>query len=928
MAKIRRIASTTTMAPTKDAPSSKLHVSVDKDVRSSYEGRRSSVITASAPTSSAGATSTGVTGPVANKRTSHVLPPPAVVEEKDDWEEKVKAEMQAATEQIWQVTEAWVDAEAEVEELEWRILEMGIGRFVGLIDAPIDVDETGAGKLAVKSAKKEKLLLDTAFNNVEDTSYWAVRHAERSPEKRIHRYSTPLKTEEFNGSPQAGSGSGNRALQSKLSSPDRKRSLTPTEALRKIEAKLSAAEVNRDKSVHEKVQKAQLVSHRVKQRNEKEAERLMMAGEALHSKLKSATQRHSDYINVIKGRAGSENAKVTEVITVKVMNSEAVAQQLQQKLEEVEAKILAANLRREQRLAGIAGSQRKKNTKKALQMSEFRLQLEKLKMERWEKLQRRIEAVQERRRVRIAELKRRAEDEEQSGDITASGSMQIDSQDPSDLTGSGSHDPQQPSQPMRRSASNLPSAPLSPHREEVLSVQDQETLFAPQIWTELSIALYSDFKSAAALAHKLFQDSLRKPKIQTLRREAWAKALHCLGSTTGYYNIYYLTGLTATNENGNHPLETLIHHLAGRRKAVDDEEREASSFSLYRDLICDVSAKGIFAQEDAVEKLNTLFSSVIGETPPPSAAASVSAASVSNAAVVHSGNTMDICHSHQQQSVQNFVTSGGLLLLTVFLSYEFGLLSETSLDANWIIDGRWFADESKLAGKSSRVELRATMQLLRLAIESVDHSMLLACCALHAVLGELALYVSLIIYKGSCDKISFRATDHLSNQKIQAFLGEVLSLWSLLVEKMILMTQAPVTNALQLFSRIKVTAPRLSLSSSESVGAASSSSPSSTMGEESTNNADHLAALDDVLYSYFQYAFLCQDLVNLFTSIHVAVLSAQVSTEEAFVVWKTREPKRLVPVVHASFLGLLRGAAAYALSITTFIRYDTLSSAL
>lgn len=100
------------------------------------------------------------------------------------------------------------------------------------------------------------------------------------------------------------------------------------------------------------------------------------------------------------------------------------------------------------------------------------------------------------------------------------------------------------------------------------------------------------------------------------------------------------------------------------------------------------------------------------------------------------------------------------------------------------------------------------------------------------------------------------------------------------------------------------------------------------MGEESINNADHLAALDDVLYSYFQYAFLCQDLVNLFTSIHVAVLSAQVSTEEAFVVWKTREPKRLVPVVHASFLGLLRGAAAYALSITTFIRYDTLSSAL
>jgi hypothetical protein len=81
------------------------------------------------------------------------------------------------------------------------------------------------------------------------------------------------------------------------------------------------------------------------------------------------------------------------------INTEALAQQLQQRLEEVENRILAANLRLEQRL-------RRKNSRKIQQMSEFKLQLEKLIMERWEKLQKRFEAMQERQRKRLEELKR------------------------------------------------------------------------------------------------------------------------------------------------------------------------------------------------------------------------------------------------------------------------------------------------------------------------------------------------------------------------------------------------------------------------------------------------------------------------------------------------------------------------------------------
>jgi hypothetical protein len=64
-------------------------------------------------------------------------------------------------------------------------------------------------------------------------------------------------------------------------------------------------------------------------------------------------------------QAGNENAKVNEVIFINSLNSEGIAEQLQQKLEEVEARVLAASERRQQRLAGIGNRQgRKKGRKK------------------------------------------------------------------------------------------------------------------------------------------------------------------------------------------------------------------------------------------------------------------------------------------------------------------------------------------------------------------------------------------------------------------------------------------------------------------------------------------------------------------------------------------------------------------------------------
>jgi hypothetical protein len=990
MAKVRRIASTTNVVPAKEVSKS-----APADVRVSFEGRRSLGNSGAGPVSTVAATNTTSTNVNKTKRESganapFALPPPAIsAEEKDEWEEKVKAEMQAATEQVWQAAEAWVDAEAEVEELEWRILEMGIGRYVGLIDAPIDVDGTDGGKIEVKSAKKEKLLLDTAFNNVEDSTYWAVRHADKpSPEKRSTRYSTPQQSDEYSSPQQMGPGSGSK-LHSKLSSPDRKRSLTPTEALRKIEARLSAAELNRDRSVSEKVQKAQLVSNRVKMRNEKEAERLLHAGEALHSKLHSATQRHSDYIAVIKGRAGNENAKVNEVVTANALNSEMVSHQLQQKLEEVEAKILAANLRREQRLAGIIGSQKKKNSKKALQMSEYRLTLEKVKMDRWEKLQRRIEAVQERRRVRIAEMKRRAEDEEQKKDDDTAFFAPSDSLDPiAEYSITLKHYAHE----LRRSGASVHSGGevggirqsislhSSPVRKTIIHddesdlnsvVVEAEGLFISPEWIEIPLEMYSDFKTASGLAHKLLTESLMKAKIRQARKDTYAKALSCLWAAEGLYHHYYTADLIGNDD----PLKAVMEHLIARRKcAVDGEEREASSFNMYSGLICEIGVDGLFEHPQSIEKINFVLASIVDQldhtagfiAPDVSSSASHGhvAASVDNGSLLtpvgsdtglvvseieagNNGNSSPVFVASVFQPVDDFVSSGGLLLLTVFLSFEFGLLSAGGVDSTWLIDSKWFEIESKvLLSKASSVDLQAILRLVRIAIERIDNSILLACCGLHQVLGEMALYISLIIYRGRCENITFRSSEHPSTQKLQEILGEVLTLWALVIEKMILMTKTSVTQTLQLFSLIvpgRVGSSLLlgsSATGSPAIPAASigKSGVSSSVGA-ATSTADHVHSsengdggtlkrqLDDILVSYFHYTLLCQDIANFFTSVHVAVLSVQLSIEESFSSWKnnsvpTGEGRVLPKACNAAFLRMITGAVEYVTALTVFVRWS------
>jgi hypothetical protein len=73
---------------------------------------------------------------------------------------------------------------------------------------------------------------------------------------------------------------------------------------------------------------------------------------------------------------------VSEIVFINSLTQQNFDDELQKKLVDTEARIMGGRRRREEHLENITVQQRKRNTKKSQQMSENRLNIEKLKMER------------------------------------------------------------------------------------------------------------------------------------------------------------------------------------------------------------------------------------------------------------------------------------------------------------------------------------------------------------------------------------------------------------------------------------------------------------------------------------------------------------------------------------------------------------------
>lgn len=274
---------------------------------------------------------------------------------------------------IWAQAEAYVEAEAQAEEDAWlRLLEMG---------------HQGGDFQQLPS------------------------HPGTASTQRSHAPSTfpmsPYSTESMY-SPASSTASAYRSLHEKLMSPER-RKLTPVEAKKRHEERQQAAEQNRERHELERLEKARQTASRVKDVEQRKAQRLAQAEQQMVERLSLAGKRHDEYIRSIRGKAGNENIKVNEVLFINNLNKEAVQVDLQEQLTELEARIQAGRVRRQQRLLGIAATQRGRHQSKVKQMSQRQLEQEERNMERWNKLSARIEAVTQRREQRLLELQKQHE---------------------------------------------------------------------------------------------------------------------------------------------------------------------------------------------------------------------------------------------------------------------------------------------------------------------------------------------------------------------------------------------------------------------------------------------------------------------------------------------------------------------------------------
>ncbi len=336
--------------------------------------------------------------------------------------------MEEASEAVWAAAEAWVEAEAMAEEEAWLLLRledlrarskdrdkpgdnMNLLRITSyknyissrspILDSNKSISSNSTENIPSLLHEDNVFNPSTIDNNsnssslVRNTSPWLQRNS------GSHDHSNTSPSQSPSPSPS----------QRRLFSPD-KFKLKPTseETKRKLDARQEAAETNRWKNTTEKKEKARLSGSRYKAIEALTAQKLSQANQAYCDKQKEAERRREEYRSQIRGKAGNENAKVSEVMFINSLNAEAVGEELQKKFIEVEGRILAGRQRRNEILEDITVRQRRRRASQSQQMSALRLQHETERMERWERLQKRLLAVQIRREERIQEMQRSEEE--------------------------------------------------------------------------------------------------------------------------------------------------------------------------------------------------------------------------------------------------------------------------------------------------------------------------------------------------------------------------------------------------------------------------------------------------------------------------------------------------------------------------------------
>mmetsp|Transcript_19605 Transcript_19605/g.40955 ORF Transcript_19605/g.40955 Transcript_19605/m.40955 type:complete len:1330 (+) Transcript_19605:183-4172(+) len=197
-------------------------------------------------------------------------------------------------------------------------------------------------------------------------------------------------------------------LHDKLSSPERRRP-SPAETKAKMDERVEAAALRRaERESAKKLKLAKAAEKIERARNSVEMKNQQTAA-TLSEKMRQAEEQAQRHLDSIVKKAESENVKVDEIGFINALNEREFEEQLNQKLQETNARINAARERRRLAQKNLSSKNERRRQLTAKVMSERELEREKQQQERWEKLQVRIKAVNERRQMRIAEAAKVAE---------------------------------------------------------------------------------------------------------------------------------------------------------------------------------------------------------------------------------------------------------------------------------------------------------------------------------------------------------------------------------------------------------------------------------------------------------------------------------------------------------------------------------------
>ena len=289
--------------------------------------------------------------------------------------------LEREAEMAWREAETWVEREEALERREAYVHESAF------VDAPAAAPSPRSWPSSASSAKtrrKSHFAPASPGRGEEDDDDWAVA-LHRNAGKKKEEAKRPM------------------SLHEKLSSPHRQPP-SPAEAKRKQEARQESARRNRGRLEREQAARLREAADRVRDvratknlsKFEREAAAAKRHGEA--------ARRHAAHLEEVRRRATKENDKVGEAAFVGELGLRGHASDLKRRLEAMEARIDEARDRRRGLLAGHASRQHRRERAHREHVGTQRVERAELAAARWDKLQSRLELVEQRRAARMDAL--------------------------------------------------------------------------------------------------------------------------------------------------------------------------------------------------------------------------------------------------------------------------------------------------------------------------------------------------------------------------------------------------------------------------------------------------------------------------------------------------------------------------------------------